>query len=57
MVPFEAADASFELLVRSGPAGRRRQRRSHLESYRVIVEHRADGEVVSEATVKLRVRR
>jgi 2-isopropylmalate synthase len=28
----------------------------HLESYRVIVEHRADGEVVSEATVKLRVR-
>ena len=52
---FEAADASFELLVRSelgklGPAP------FVLESYRVLVEHREDKAVVSEATVKLRVR-
>jgi 2-isopropylmalate synthase len=51
---FEAADASFELLVRQElgetiiPFA--------LESYRVIVEHREDGAVVSEATVKVRVR-
>ena len=52
---FEAADASFELLVRSAlPGGVVAP--FHLESYRVIVEHRADDEVVSEATVKLRVR-
>ncbi|MEH1102095.1 citramalate synthase [Micromonospora sp. CPCC 205561] len=52
---FEAADASFELLVRSeldtAPA-----RPFALESYRVLVEHREDGAVVSEATVKIRVR-
>jgi 2-isopropylmalate synthase len=52
---YEAADASFELLVRAaldgGPA-----RPFTLESYRVIVEHREDGAVVSEATVKVRVR-
>jgi 2-isopropylmalate synthase len=51
---FEAADASFELLVREelgeAPAP------FALESYRVIVEHREDGSVVSEATVKVRVR-
>jgi 2-isopropylmalate synthase len=52
---FEAADASFELLVRSElPGGVVAP--FQLESYRVIVEHRADGDVVSEATVKLRVR-
>jgi 2-isopropylmalate synthase len=52
---FEAADASFELLVRASlPGGVIAP--FHLESYRVIVEHRADGDVVSEATVKLRVR-
>ncbi|MDT4986735.1 MAG: 2-isopropylmalate synthase, partial [Micromonosporaceae bacterium] len=48
---FEAADASFELMVRAelegGPTAY-----FDLESYRVLVEHRADGEVVSEATVK-----
>ncbi len=52
---FEAADASFELLVRAqteGPVGRP----FSLESYRVIVEHREDGAVVSEGTVKVRVR-
>jgi 2-isopropylmalate synthase len=51
---FEAADASFELLVREelgqGVAP------FTLESYRVLVEHREDGAVVSEATVKVRVR-
>lgn len=50
---YEAADASFELLLRE-------ELNSSsdvftLESYRVIVEHRADGEVVSEATVKIHV--
>jgi 2-isopropylmalate synthase len=51
---FEAADASFELLVREelGEAAAP----FSLESYRVIVEHREDGSVVSEATVKVRVR-
>jgi 2-isopropylmalate synthase len=50
---FEAADASFELMVREElgevvtPFA--------LDSYRVIVEHREDGSVVSEATVKVRV--
>jgi 2-isopropylmalate synthase len=52
---FEAADASFELLVREemGTAG---AAPFALESYRVLVEHREDGAVVSEATVKVRVR-
>jgi 2-isopropylmalate synthase len=52
---FEAADASFELLVREelGTGG---TAPFTLESYRVLVEHRADGAVVSEATVKVRVR-
>jgi 2-isopropylmalate synthase len=47
---FEAAEASFELLLREEMG----QRPSYfdLESWRVIVEHR-DGVVVSEATVKL----
>ena len=47
---FEAAEASFELLLREEMG----ERPSYfdLESWRVIVEHRA-GEVVSEATVKL----
>src|SRR5690606_11429026 len=51
---FEAADASFELLVR-GELGQTVTPFA-LESYRVIVEHREDGAVISEATVKLRVR-
>jgi len=51
---FEAADASFELLVREAMTGDV-VRPFSLESYRVIVEHRADGMVVSEATVKLDV--
>ncbi|MEV0393033.1 citramalate synthase [Polymorphospora rubra] len=53
---FEAADASFELLVRSELPGAAVPRPFTLESYRVIVEHREDGAVVSEATVKVRVR-
>ncbi|MBF9134228.1 citramalate synthase [Plantactinospora sp. S1510] len=53
---FEAADASFELLVRSELPGMGAARPFALESYRVQVEHREDGAVVSEATVKLRVR-
>jgi 2-isopropylmalate synthase len=48
---FEAADASFELLVRAELGTVTRP--FTLESYRVTVEHREDGSVVSEATVKL----
>jgi 2-isopropylmalate synthase len=50
---FEAADASFELLVREELGEPVTPFR--LDSYRVIVEHREDGAVVSEATVKVRV--
>jgi 2-isopropylmalate synthase len=53
---FEAADASFELLVRAELPGSGLVRPFTLESYRVQVEHREDGAVVSEATVKVRVR-
>jgi 2-isopropylmalate synthase len=49
---FEAADASFELLLRDELAGGER-RYFGVESWRVIVEQRPGGEVVSEATVKL----
>ncbi|HEV2087195.1 MAG TPA: citramalate synthase [Cryptosporangiaceae bacterium] len=49
---FEAADASFELLLRTELDGALRPYFT-LESYRVQVEHREGGEVVSEATVKL----
>ena len=50
---YEAADASFELLVREALGERTAP--FTLESYRVLVEHRADGAVVSEATVRVRV--
>ncbi|MFC5996676.1 citramalate synthase [Pseudonocardia hispaniensis] len=49
---FEAADASLELLMRSA-LGEQDAVPFALESYRVIIEHRADGVVMSEATVKL----
>ncbi|MEV8633444.1 citramalate synthase [Streptosporangium sp. NPDC051023] len=49
---FEAADASFELLLRDTVAGERR-RHFEVESWRVIVERTRGGELVSEATVKL----
>ena len=49
---FEAADASFELLLRDELAGSKR-RHFTIESWRVIVEQRADGVLTSEATVRL----
>jgi 2-isopropylmalate synthase len=49
---FEAADASFELLLREEVAGERR-RYFDVESWRVIVERRPEGDHVCEATVKL----
>ena len=51
---FEAAEASFELLLREEVEGL--PRFYDLESWRVIVERRSSDEVVSEATVKLRSR-
>ncbi len=51
---FEAADASFALLVRAAMPGGV-EKPFQLESWRVIVEHREDSAVVSEATVKLAV--
>ncbi|MGI8692405.1 MAG: citramalate synthase [Geodermatophilaceae bacterium] len=51
---FEAADASFELLLRAGLDGVAPAVFT-LESYRVQVEHWGNGTVVSEATVKLLV--
>jgi 2-isopropylmalate synthase len=50
---FEAAEASFELLLREHMGAR--PHFFDLESWRVIVEHR-EGEVVSEATVKVHAR-
>jgi 2-isopropylmalate synthase len=49
---FEAADASFELLLREVTEGSR-HRYFTVESWRTIVEQRAEGEIVSEATVKV----
>ncbi|MDP4013296.1 MAG: citramalate synthase [Candidatus Nanopelagicales bacterium] len=48
---FEAADASFELMLLAEVGTRPQTFR--LESWRTIVEHRDDGAVVSEATVKI----
>ena len=52
---FEAAEASFELLLREEVDGKRPEF-FELESYRVITESRMDGAHVSEATVKLRAK-
>ncbi|MCA1283568.1 citramalate synthase [Saccharopolyspora sp. 7B] len=57
---FEAADASLELLLRRelDAAGERSavpEAPFELESYRVLLDHRPDGAVVSEATVKVHV--
>lgn len=49
---FEAADASFELLLRDVTEGERR-RYFTVESWRTIVEQRPGGQVASEATVKV----
>ncbi|MBA2347739.1 MAG: citramalate synthase [Solirubrobacterales bacterium] len=48
---FEAADASFELLLRE-EAGEY-EPLFRLESWRTIVEQRADGQVACEATIKI----
>lgn len=50
---FEAADGSFELLLRKEIGLYRRF--FDLESYRVIIERREDGSLVTEATIKIRV--
>ncbi len=50
---FEAADASFELLLREEVEGARPEF-FEVESWRVITESRPDGDAPSEATVKLR---
>ncbi|MFJ7202583.1 citramalate synthase [Streptomyces sp. NPDC098789] len=49
---FEAADASFELLLRAEVEGRARKY-FRTESWRAIVEDRPDGTHANEATVKL----
>ncbi|MFJ9341684.1 citramalate synthase [Streptomyces sp. NPDC101733] len=49
---YEAADASFELLLRAEVDGRAR-RYFRTESWRAIVEDRPDGTHANEATVKL----
>jgi 2-isopropylmalate synthase len=51
---FEAADASFELLLRSQLPGAP-DPLFELESYRTSVEHWGNGVVISEATVKVHV--
>jgi 2-isopropylmalate synthase len=51
---FEAADASLELLLRA-ELGELGEAPFGLESYRVTCEHRPDGEVFAEATVKVHV--
>ena len=48
---FEVADGSFELLLRG--AGGWEQNFFELESYRIIVEKRADGATTTEATIKV----
>jgi 2-isopropylmalate synthase len=48
---YEAADASFELLLRD-ELGQLTERFT-VESYRVMIDRREDGTLVSEATVKL----
>ena len=48
---FEAADGSFELLLRQETG--EYEPLFRLESWRVIVEQRADGKVETEATIKI----
>jgi 2-isopropylmalate synthase len=50
---YEAADASFELLVRSEMGLEAELFR--LEAFRIIIEQREDGSTLSEATVKVHV--
>ena len=51
---FEAADASLELLLRR-ELSELDESPFTLESYRVVLDRRPDGEIVSEATVKVHV--
>ena len=48
---YEAADASFELLLRKESG--RYEPLFRLESFRVLVEKREDGKVITEATIKV----
>lgn len=50
---FEAADGSFELLMRRESG--QYEALFRLENWRVTVEQQADGEVVSEATIAIRI--
>ncbi|PIQ89733.1 MAG: citramalate synthase [Candidatus Omnitrophica bacterium CG11_big_fil_rev_8_21_14_0_20_42_13] len=50
---FEAAEASFEILIKK--ALKKYKNFFELESFRVIIEKRKTGKIVSEATVKVRV--
>jgi 2-isopropylmalate synthase len=50
---YEAADASFELLLRAELG--LKVELFHLEAFRIIVEKREDGAILSEATIKVHV--
>ena len=50
---YEAADASFELLLRAELG--LKVELFHLETFRIIVEKREDGKTISEATIKVHV--
>jgi 2-isopropylmalate synthase len=50
---FEAADGSFELMVRE--LGGKKQEFFKVESFRVLNEKKTDGEMMSEATVKVHI--
>lgn len=50
---FEAADGSFELLMRREADGEGYEPLFKLESWRVIVEKHADGRATTEATIKI----
>jgi len=50
---FEAADASFELLIKREL--KQYKRFFDLESFRVVVEKKPDGRIASEAIIKVRV--
>lgn len=50
---FEAADGSFELLLRREAEGEGYEPLFKLESWRVIVEQHADGHASTEATIKI----
>jgi 2-isopropylmalate synthase len=51
---FEAAEASFELLLQK--AFKKYKKFFNLEGFKVVVEKRDDGRLISEATIKLKVK-